>query len=319
MIVVPLLERLKYRLSAYFGLSRTYAELWNANVEITGRCNLQCKMCGFAGTRAKGAMNFETFTHVIGEIKKHGRPIIGLHQFGEPLLHPDIERFIAHVREQGLPIYLYTNATQLDERRRGILSRQPVNLLRVSFEPRPEVYERIWKNAEYAKTLDNLQKFLQESQAWPIKPTLSLNLLHERGADLAALKAEAVRLLGSWPNLQFEYDEMVNIYGSDQDLSYTVPTGRVVPCVHTYTHIAILHNGDVAPCCNDLNGEVILGNIKTQSLAELRNGPVIRDLRRRIAAGRIDDIPICKNCNVCRSPRTMLQNDLHKLMRRARA
>lgn len=314
MSTVPLLQRLKYRLSAYFGLTRTYADLWNANVEITGRCNLECKMCGFAGTRVKGAMDFEVFTHVISEIKKHGRPIISLHQFGEPLLHPDLERFIAHVREQGLRIYLYTNATLLDERRRGILSREPVDVLRVSFEPRPEVYERIWKNAKYDKTLDNLRQFLRESQSWPVAPILSLNLLHERGADLAALKATAEQLLGTWPNLRFEYDEMVNIYGADQDLSYTVPTGRVVPCVHTFTHIAILHNGDVAPCCNDLNGEVILGNIKTHSLAELRNGPKIRDLRRRIAARQIDDIPICRNCNVCRAPESLLLRDFKKMM-----
>lgn len=61
-------------------------------------------------------MSFNTFIDVIDLLLRCGQKNIYLHNFGEPLLHPDLPRFISYTVSRGVKPSFYTNGLLLDER-----------------------------------------------------------------------------------------------------------------------------------------------------------------------------------------------------------
>ena len=61
-------------------------------IEITNVCNLKCNFC-LPHNRKNRFMNFEEFKIILDKIKPYTNYIY-LHVKGEPLLHPDIDKFI---------------------------------------------------------------------------------------------------------------------------------------------------------------------------------------------------------------------------------
>ena len=63
--------------------------------------------------------------------------------------------------------------------------------------------------------------------------------------------------------------------------------------------MTVLWNGDVSLCCQDVNGEVILGNINEQSLAEIFTGERFRLVRQaHLLHPRVGPAFLCANCSL---------------------
>ncbi|MFM7363341.1 MAG: radical SAM protein [Cuspidothrix sp.] len=85
-------------------------------VEISNFCNLTCSYCPHPNqSRPKGFMSFNTFIDVIDLVVKCGQKNVYLHNFGEPLLHPELPKFISYAISQGVNSCFYTNGLLLDE------------------------------------------------------------------------------------------------------------------------------------------------------------------------------------------------------------
>jgi hypothetical protein len=59
----------------------------------------------------------------------------------------------------------------------------------------------------------------------------------------------------------------------------------------------VKHNGDVYPCCQSymLDGKP-LGNLASQGLVEIWNGPAMQGLRQAHVAGRAGEVDMCARC-----------------------
>jgi radical SAM protein with 4Fe4S-binding SPASM domain len=55
----------------------------------------------------------------------------------------------------------------------------------------------------------------------------------------------------------------------------------------------------VIPCCFDFNAEIKLGNLRTQSLAELFDSPRYQKFIQSHIDDQLDDYPVCKACERC--------------------
>ena len=83
-------------------------------IDIVGACNLRCPSCprgnfqpGDVMTEmpASGLMDFKLFKDCVQRAIKDGpslNPQIHLYNWGEPLVHPEIPKFIEYVKEQGV-------------------------------------------------------------------------------------------------------------------------------------------------------------------------------------------------------------------------
>lgn len=91
-------------------------------IEINHDCNRTCAYCPNATTSRKnqGQMSEELFLVLMNQLRDIGyRGRISYHFYNEPLLSPNLDRFVALTREY-LPacwIELYTNGILLDEPR----------------------------------------------------------------------------------------------------------------------------------------------------------------------------------------------------------
>ena len=80
-------------------------------IEIINYCNLNCKFC-VKTTKDKKMLSLSEFEHILDEIKPYTKYIY-LHIQGEPLMHPDIDKFILLAYNKGFSVNLTTNATLL--------------------------------------------------------------------------------------------------------------------------------------------------------------------------------------------------------------
>lgn len=65
-------------------------------------------------------------------------------------------------------------------------------------------------------------------------------------------------------------------------------------CEHLNDTFTILANGDVVPCCYDLKGEVVFGNVLEESIFDIWNGEKMREFREKMFNGKVDSL--CKKC-----------------------
>ena len=79
----------------------------NVYVEITKACNLKCSFCPSSSVNNHEYLSFESFKHIIDQIKDYTDGIY-LHILGEPLLHKEVFDFIEYASKY-LKVSLTTN------------------------------------------------------------------------------------------------------------------------------------------------------------------------------------------------------------------
>ncbi|MBQ9267446.1 MAG: radical SAM protein, partial [Clostridia bacterium] len=82
-------------------------------IEITNVCNLKCEFC-LPHHRENKFMTFEEFDTILQKIKPYTKYIY-LHVKGEPLMHPEVDKFIEYAYENGFYVNLTTNGTLLEK------------------------------------------------------------------------------------------------------------------------------------------------------------------------------------------------------------
>lgn len=84
-------------------------------IEVSNRCNLTCAYCPHpTQSRRQGLMSWSTFKNSIELLLRCGQHTAYLHNFGEPLLHPELIGFVRHCTERDVNASFFTNGTLLD-------------------------------------------------------------------------------------------------------------------------------------------------------------------------------------------------------------
>jgi radical SAM protein with 4Fe4S-binding SPASM domain len=55
-------------------------------------------------------------------------------------------------------------------------------------------------------------------------------------------------------------------------------------------------DGIVTPCCIDSNRDLIMGNIRKDSIKEIWKNEAYQDIRKKHLDGMIDEVPTCRKC-----------------------
>ncbi len=87
------------------------------DIETTSACNLKCDFCAttYRGKKVKkGFIEPSLVTKIIDEGAKNGLYGVKFNIRGEPLLHPEIIKFVRYAKKKGLvDVYFNTNAMPL--------------------------------------------------------------------------------------------------------------------------------------------------------------------------------------------------------------
>jgi radical SAM protein with 4Fe4S-binding SPASM domain len=133
-------------------------------IEVTGACNLRCKMCLVSYRpeigRSEGALSFETVRELVDGNPNLRR--VTLQGLGEPLLAPDLFRMIEHASRRGIRMGFNTNGMLLTAARAERLVEAGLSWLHVSLDgATAETYEGIRGRARLSRVAANVRGLVE--------------------------------------------------------------------------------------------------------------------------------------------------------------
>lgn len=272
--------------------------LKKAYLEITNVCNLACAFC--PGTkRPPRFLTAEEFTALAEKLVGHVEYLY-FHLMGEPLLHPELGRFLNLAAALGFRVMLTTNGTLLPGRQALLLSAPALiktNVSLQSFEANA--------GGELAAYLDACLAYARASAA--AGKRCELRLWNRGGLETLNPAIEeklAQAFPGPWKPSRngWRLAEGVWLEHGERfdwpDLGET-DRGESCFCYGLRDQIGVLCDGTVVPCCLDHEGDAALGNLFIQSLDEILQSPRARAIRDGFSGRRAVE-PLCRRCGYAR-------------------
>lgn len=269
--------------------------LKKAYVEITNVCNLSCDFCH--GTkRAPKFMAEEEFRRVISQLSGITKYVY-FHVLGEPLLHPEIERFLKICEKSELKVILTTNGTLLKKKGDVLLLSPALHKVSISLH----CYEANSMGISADEYLNDCVEFCKKAAK---KNVISvLRLWNKGGAD--SLNQHILDFLresfpSEWKKTYSGYrlSEYVFLEWGEKfswpDLEAD-SVGEAHSCYGLRDQVGILCDGTVVPCCLDAEGVINLGNVFSDGLLDILNSPRAVALKKSFETRCIKE-ELCRRC-----------------------
>jgi MoaA/NifB/PqqE/SkfB family radical SAM enzyme len=272
---------------AWFRAGReTGWRLNSVNLEITNHCNLHCTICPVNTTmrRGRGFMDPALFRRVIDG--NPGLDFVLTFQWGEPLLHPEVFDLVRYAADRGVRPMLTSNGTRLDAARRRRLLECGLERITFSVDGDRETHERI-RGYSWERLREDVIALRRERDAAGAPLRIDVSTVVDEATEGAVDRHRA-----DWEGIA---DRV-------QAIPKFVPAERRTPCREPWRGTAVvLWDGRVTVCCADSEGVAVIGDAWEKPLAEIWNGPEMREFRRAHLARRFPRL--CAFCGEFDSPR----------------
>lgn len=259
-------------------------------IESTARCNAKCSFCpvGLGLKRPVGDMSEELFGKIIMDAHSLGIKRVLLFLNGEPFVFRPFFEWLARLRILGMKTHIFTNAAALTEEKaqRLVDFRDVVELVCFSVSGHNGETHREIMNLNFDHVLKNIQTYLRLNEgridsyaSMPSIKDANYYATWKKFWNGVGLKAQV--------NPNFNWGGNVG----EKKASYTSYCGRL-------DHMTVLWDGRVSLCCMDGHGEVILGDLNTQTITEVYEGEVATHYRSLHTQGRQSELNLCDVCNM---------------------
>jgi MoaA/NifB/PqqE/SkfB family radical SAM enzyme len=271
--------------------------LTSAQIEVTAHCNWGCSFCPVSTDRKpKATMPMPLFEEIIEKISPYNTiRCVTFHFFNEPTLDPFFEERVAVLQSYRLPLWLFTNATRLTDRkiemlkRSGVLGRLVVNLPALQEEDFRALTQ---SKTTYAVTIHNVDAAI--AAGLPVEIWVSgigEELTHRLSELREIYEPRGVSVKATTTSdragaLSGQYNQAIRIEGP--------LTGCAWPVNHAYFSVT----GEMFICCNDYYQREKFGNIRSGSVHEIMTSPAAILLRQRVfgVANASADY-VCRSCH----------------------
>lgn len=288
-------------------------------LQTINACQAACTMCPyplFKDIHPRGRMADDLFEKVLDEIaeRPEAAAFVPMLQ-NEPLLDKRLFERIAAVKSRSggrIEVELVTNGALLDEEAVAQIRATGVDYLDISLDALSrETYGRIRIGLDYDQVIAGVERVLAAGLP---NTTIVLRMVRQRenAAEVAAFtrhwRARGAVVfthtvnnrVGSVPG----YDERIRIPDSElpvlQKAARRVFRGWLGCCPVPFASANILHNGDLLMCVQDWARKEVIGNVRDHTIAELWNGPRMREIRALVRERRYEEVPSCHDCSLWR-------------------
>lgn len=219
---------------------------------------------------------------------------------GEPLCHPDLEKFLDISKDFGFKVIITTNGTLLAARKNILLSAPALHRINISLH----AFEANDFSMPFEEYIHECFSFGQSAEGQTI---VSYRLWNNGGLDSLndrLISAAKSYFPDQWVETRTGTRIGQNIYleHGDKfdwpDLSAEESSDKVF-CYGMRDQIGILCDGSVVPCCLDHDGDIILGNIFNTDLAPIIASPRARAIYDGFSQ-RTAVEELCKKCGYAR-------------------
>ena len=266
-------------------------------LEISNICNLHCNFC--PGTkRRKQILEAIEFSQILQKLQPW-TDYLYFHLMGEPLCHPQLERYLQLAANAGFKVILTTNGTLLEKHREMLLS-SGVHKINISLH----AFEANDLDIPFENYLTQCFRFGQEAEGNMI---ITYRLWNEGGANrqnqkiLSAMKEYFPREWTKEPR-GTRIGQKVYLEHGDKfdwpDLS-AANQGERVFCYGLRDQLGVLCDGTVVPCCLDHEGDIALGNLLKQEMDEILSSTRAKNLYDGFSRAVATE-ELCRKCGYAR-------------------
>jgi len=279
-------------------------------LEIYGGCNYACTMCPQSDGRHHDflkKMPFDVFARIVQDGRDHGCTMVSLHGSGEATLHPEMPRFVRHVKDMGMQCITVTNGYHLNERLSRALIEAGIDVIRVSgIGYDRDTYLKWMKKDAFDQVRNNARQFIALNAAMgghsdlrlyhlvldPAETEHEITLYRRNWVEYCGAEAE----IWSMHNWAGSFDHVPSPRRAERRRSCGRPRA---PYLNVRAGGLDGHVAAVVPCCFVLgrDEEAVLGHLDTQSISEVLASPAYETLRRKHDAGDFDSISYCRDCD----------------------
>lgn len=275
------------------------------SIEMSSHCNYSCIMCPRTVlTREQGHMDEGLFRAIVDDIEEHGAAMVDLYRLGESTLHPRFEQMLDYLgrRRRPFPTSLFSNGGAFTEPKVEALLDSPVTLFGISLNALDaETYRGITGGrGDFDRVLGLVRSFKRRKRRR--FPLFGVQFLEQEQTHqvLGRFVEEMIE------HVDFIETSMLEDFGAQlpqntgyirRNLLQTEDVKRA-PCQRSlWGRFRIYSSGDVVPCICDINAKHLkMGNVRTQSIAEIFNSEGWQAFRRMHLSGRADNHPLCGPC-----------------------
>ena len=266
-------------------------------VEITNICNMHCSFC-HGHSRPTRQMTEGEYARVLEQLSGKTQYIYH-HLMGEPLIHPQLPKFIEMARAAGFRPMITTNGTLLSRCADGLLTSglHKINISLHSFEEdSADAQKRYVQEVAAFSEKASQMGILISLRLWNNgcddgRNQITLDVLHESFPEQWTENSRGFRIRD---RLFLEWGD--RFAWPDQNAP---DGGEELFCYGLKDHFGILSDGTVVPCCLDSDGVIALGNVFREELTDILASPrataIVEGFRRRKAA---EDL--CHRCGYAR-------------------
>ncbi|MEA1983448.1 MAG: radical SAM/SPASM domain-containing protein [Campylobacterota bacterium] len=276
------------------------------HIEVTNICGLACSFCPPKLQPTK-TMSLLFFEKALLELKPYTKSL-AFHVMGDPLILSNLQEYLDLASKYGFEVELTTSGYYLEKTPHEVLFHKSVRQLNVSLNS----YNKNSLNLSFDEYMDGVFKACADKLAMYPKPFINLRvwnlddvlsesefntMLFKRveeffdvKIDLETIykeKTKSLRLASKvllnfdnyfeWPSLRSTHDSDATCYGLK-------------------SHIGILADGSVVPCCLDGEGVINLGNLNATPLKEVLDSSRAQAMIKGFSESRAVE-ELCRKCS----------------------
>ncbi|MBI4843574.1 MAG: radical SAM protein [Nitrospirae bacterium] len=267
-------------------------------IEVSTRCNYNCIICPREKlTRKKETMSLKLFKYLFDKIREETGQYdtLTFPGMGEPLMDRSLGKKIEYAKEKNFTVLMLTNAFFLTVDKFRELEGHGLDSVRVSlYGDSPESYKKV-HGVLAAGTFERIKKSLTEISKIKKRTQLLLTYNVVEGIN----DSETRQWIGYWSD-KADLLEVWRPHNWAVGRNYrNVQKKKLKTCGRPFnTPLQVQADGTVNMCCFDFDGELLLGDLKTQPLEDIFRSPMFKKIVKCHTTGDFKKSGlICEGCD----------------------
>ncbi len=270
-------------------------------LEGTDQCNLSCEFCSNKDIRRhKKEMDKEIFYRAVDQYVDMGGKTLRPYSTGEPLMGKNFMDFITYACSRGLEVRFTSNGQLLTEK----VSRQLLDLgvqsINRSIEgTSADEYESIRTGGSFDRVRNNLATLLEMRKKTGLKrPCIRIQTVLSNDQENTAYINKFRHVWGNYCD-SIIFNSCGTQGGNQAEDGYKVHMENRTVCDFFFNLLCINNDGTVSCCCVDYKRELVVGDIKKQTLDEIWKGDKMKYFRKMARQKKYEKI--ATTCAACTS------------------
>lgn len=249
------------------------------HIEVTNICGLACSFCPPKLQPSK-TMSLELFAKVLTQLQDYTKSL-AFHVMGDPLILSNLNDYLELAHSYGFEVELTTSGYYLNNLENSIIFHPCVRQLNISLNS----YNKNSLKLTFDDYIDSILSTCQYKLINNSKPFINLRiwnfdeacseveynaLLLKKLSDYFEIKLNITELYKTRPkSIRLASKVLLNFDEYFEWPSLNSNHNSNGSCYGLKSHIGILADGTVVPCCLDGDGVINLGNLNTTNLSEV--------------------------------------------------